>query len=36
MRKFTFWNENGDEKETEQVSLKKAVRDSFEAISKIK
>ena len=26
MRKFTFWNENGDEKETEQVSLKKAVR----------
>jgi len=26
MRKFTFWNENGDEKETEQTSLKKAVR----------
>ena len=26
MRKFTFWNENGDEKDTEQTSLKKAVR----------
>tara|TARA_R100001015_G_C4436105_1_gene31429 strand:- start:29 stop:286 length:258 start_codon:yes stop_codon:yes gene_type:complete len=26
MRKFLFWNENGDEKETEQTSLKKAVR----------
>ena len=25
MRKFTFWNENGDEKDTEQTSLKKAV-----------
>jgi len=26
MRKFTFWNENGDEKDTEQTSLKKAIR----------
>ena len=26
MRKFTFWNENGDEKDIEQISLKKAVR----------
>ena len=25
MRKFLFWNENGDEKETEQLSLKKAI-----------
>ena len=25
MRIFKFWNENGDEKETEQLSLKKAV-----------
>ena len=25
MRKFTFWNENGDEKEKEALSLKKAV-----------
>ena len=25
MRKFTFWNENGDEKEVEKMSLKKAV-----------
>ena len=25
MRKFTFWNENGDEKEKEAISLKKAV-----------
>jgi hypothetical protein len=26
MRMFKFWNENGDEKDTEQTSLKKAVR----------
>lgn len=26
MRKFFFWNENGDEKETEQMSLSKAVK----------
>ena len=26
MRIFKFWNENGDEKDTEQTSLKKAVR----------
>ena len=25
MRIFKFWNENGDEKETEQLSLKKAI-----------
>lgn len=25
MRKFFFWNENGDEKEVEKMSLKKAV-----------
>ena len=25
MRKFLFWNESGDEKETEQLSLKKAI-----------
>ena len=25
MRKFLFWNEAGDEKETEQLSLKKAI-----------
>ena len=25
MRKFLFWNEAGDEKETEQISLKKAI-----------
>ena len=25
MRKFLFWNENCDEKETEQLSLKKAI-----------
>ena len=25
MRKFLFWNENGDEKEKEAMSLKKAV-----------
>jgi len=25
MRKFLFWNENGDEKEKEALSLKKAV-----------
>ena len=26
MRIFKFWNENGDEKEKEAISLKKAVR----------
>ena len=26
MRIFKFWNENGDEKEKEEISLKKAVR----------
>ena len=26
MRKFLFWNEAGDEKEKEDISLKKAVR----------
>ena len=26
MRLYKFWNENGDEKDTEQTSLKKAVR----------
>ena len=26
MRMFKFWNENGDEKEKEAISLKKAVR----------
>ena len=26
MRIFKFWNENGDEKEKEDISLKKAVR----------
>ena len=26
MRKFHFWNENGDEKDTEQLSLARAVR----------
>ena len=26
MRKFLFWNEAGDEKEKEEISLKKAVR----------
>ena len=26
MRMFKFWNENGDEKEVEKMSLKKAVR----------
>tara|TARA_B110000858_G_C17809649_1_gene480373 strand:+ start:39 stop:290 length:252 start_codon:yes stop_codon:yes gene_type:complete len=26
MRKFFFWNENGDEKDTEQMSLSKAVK----------
>ena len=26
MRIFKFWNENGDEKEVEKMSLKKAVR----------
>lgn len=26
MRKFLFWNENGDEKEVEKLSLKTAVR----------
>ncbi len=25
MRKFLFWNETGEEKETEQLSLKKAI-----------
>ena len=25
MRLFKFWNANGDEKETEQISLKKAI-----------
>ena len=25
MRKFLFWNKAGDEKETEQISLKKAI-----------
>ena len=25
MRLFKFWNEAGDEKETEQISLKKAI-----------
>ena len=25
MRKFLFWNEAGEEKETEQLSLKKAI-----------
>lgn len=25
MRQFKFWNENGDEKEVEKMSLKKAV-----------
>ena len=25
MRKFLFWNKSGDEKETEQISLKKAI-----------
>ena len=25
MRIFKFWNENGDEKETDQLSLKKAI-----------
>ena len=25
MRMFKFWNENGDEKEVEKMSLKKAV-----------
>ena len=25
MRMFKFWNENGDEKEVEKISLKKAV-----------
>ena len=44
MRIFKFWNENGDEKETEQLSLKKAIMSvqgnfkvnmiSFEYISK--
>jgi len=26
MRKYLFWNEAGDEKEKEEISLKKAVR----------
>ena len=26
MRKFLFWNEKGDEKETEQLSLTRAVK----------
>ena len=26
MRKFLFWNETGDEKETEQLSLTRAVK----------
>ena len=26
MRKFKFWNEAGDEKEKEEISLKKAIR----------
>ena len=26
MRKFLFWNETGEEKETEQLSLKKAIK----------
>tara|TARA_B110000211_G_C13650627_1_gene365778 strand:+ start:259 stop:510 length:252 start_codon:yes stop_codon:yes gene_type:complete len=26
MRKFHFWNENGDEKDTEQLSLTRAVK----------
>ena len=26
MRKFLFWNEKGDEKETEQLSLHRAVK----------
>ena len=26
MRKFHFWNENGDEKDTEQLSLSRAVK----------
>ena len=26
MRMYKFWNENGDEKEKEDISLKKAVR----------
>jgi hypothetical protein len=26
MRKYLFWNESGDEKEKEEISLKKAVR----------
>ena len=29
MRIFKFWNENGDEKETEQLSLKKAIMSQF-------
>ena len=35
MRIFKFWNENGDEKEKEALSLKKAVM-SFKVITKIK
>ena len=35
MRLFKFWNEAGDEKETEQISLKKALC-QFKVILKIK
>ena len=36
MRLYKFWNENGDEKEKEAISLKSGMTFQFKAITKIK